>query len=94
MPNDLEVCFKVFENDGLVLPPLSCEITETCSETICQNILLPTFGNTRPDSLVLGGNLESTGTLYYDVSVDGVNNDRICNAVPLCTLSGVQVIGD
>ncbi|NRB50805.1 MAG: gliding motility-associated C-terminal domain-containing protein [Saprospiraceae bacterium] len=94
VPNELEVCFKVFENDGLVLPPLSCEITETCSETICQNILLPTFGNTRSDSLVLGGNLESTGTMYYDVSVDGVNNDRICNAVSLGTLAGVQIIGD
>lgn len=94
VPNELEVCFKVFENDGLVLPPLSCEITETCSETICQNILLPTFGNSRSDSLVIGEGLESAGTMYYDLSVDGVNNDRICNAVPLGTLSGVQTLGD
>lgn len=94
VPAELEICFKVFENDGLVLPPLSCEIDETCSETICQNILVPTFGNTRSDSLELGGALESTGTLYFDVSVDGVNNDRICNAFSIGTLSGTQIIGD
>ncbi len=94
VPNELEVCFKIFENDGIVLPPLSCEIVETCSETICQNILVPTFGNMREDSLRIADDLESSGTLYYQVSVDGVNNDRICNAVPLGTLSGVEIIGD
>lgn len=94
VPAELEVCFKVFENDGLVLPPLSCEIDETCSETICQNILVPTFGNMRSDSLVLAGALESTGTLYFDVSVDGINNDRICNAHSLGTLTGTEIIGD
>lgn len=94
VPAELEVCFKVFENDGIVLPPLSCEINETCSETICQNILVPNFGNMRSDSLVLGGALESTGALYFDVSVDGINNDRICNAHPLGTLTGTEIIGD
>ncbi|MBX2873694.1 MAG: gliding motility-associated C-terminal domain-containing protein [Saprospiraceae bacterium] len=94
VPNELEVCFKVFENDGIVLPPLACEIVEACPETICQNILLPTFGNMRADSLQIADGLESSGTLYYTVSVDGVDNDRICNAVPLGTLSGVEIIGD
>lgn len=94
VPNEIELCFKVFENDGIVLPPLSCEIVERCSETICQNVLLPTFGNMREDSLQLGGDLESEGMLYYTANVDGVNNDRICNAVPLGMLDGVGTIGD
>lgn len=94
VPNQIELCFKVFENDGVVLPPLSCEISEACAETICQNILLPTFGNSREDSLQLAEGLTSGGTLYYQVSVDGVNNDRICQAVPLGTLAGTGIIGD
>lgn len=94
VPNQIELCFKVFENDGLVLPPLSCEINEACTETICQNVLLPSIGSSRSDSLAIAEGLSSGGTLYYDLHLDGVDNDRICNAYSLGTLDGVGIIGD
>lgn len=94
LPNQVEICFKAFENDGIVFSPISCEIVETCAETICANILLPNVGVTKEDSLSLPDGLTSGGTLYYTIAVDGIDNDRICDAVDLGTLSTAGFIGD
>ncbi|MEZ5043427.1 MAG: gliding motility-associated C-terminal domain-containing protein [Saprospiraceae bacterium] len=94
LPNRVEVCFKAFENDGIVFSPLSCEIVESCSEIICSNILLPAVGASRTDTLQLPDGLTSSGALYFSIMVDGVNNDRICDAYNLGTMDGAGVLGD
>lgn len=92
----IEVCFTVFENDGIVLPGIGvCELDETCVETICQEFALPTAGTTTNYSLSLPAGGTSEGTLEFSItSGEDMSNNLICNAIDLGVLTAGGVIGD
>lgn len=93
LPATLEICFKVFENDGL----FGCNIAESCSETVCQRFPTPRIGQTDL-SLSLPAGLSSSGTLNFSIKIVGNYigniNDRICEAHDLGVLNFASRIGD
>ncbi|MEZ4949504.1 MAG: SprB repeat-containing protein [Saprospiraceae bacterium] len=82
LPATIDVCFKAFENDGL----FGCQISESCTEQICQTYPVPTSGqfDFRLD-LPAGGSSE--GFVEFSIVIAGnylgQGNDLICDAVDL-----------
>ena len=44
VPTTVEICLLVTENDAFFQPPLGCDIMESCTETICDNFIVPPLG--------------------------------------------------
>ncbi|MGK0365496.1 MAG: gliding motility-associated-like protein [Saprospiraceae bacterium] len=92
-PLILNVCFKVFENDGFG----GCNISEDCTEEICQNFPLPMDGN-EDYTLALPGGGDSGGTLDFTIDIIGAPlnnaNDEICGAIDLGVLTQGTTLGD
>ena len=92
-PLILNVCFKVFENDGFG----ACSITEDCAEEICQNFPLPMDGN-EDYTLALPGGGDSGGTLDFTIDIIGAPlnnaNDEICGAIDMGVLMQGVTLGD
>ena len=78
--DSIQVCFKVFDNDGA-----GCSIKETCTEEICEFFAIPNIGEVVPHELALPNGGDSEGKLSFTISLLGnpirPENDFICDAV-------------
>lgn len=96
--SEIEVCFQGFENDPFIGPPISCEISPDCTETICETFSLPPPGSSRQHSLDLPADGSVTGTLFFTIDLQSTSNiatnDRICDAIDLGTLGFGSSLGD
>jgi len=93
VPAQIEVCFRVFENDAFVIPPFLCDIDRSCEETACQLFNIPMAGNTATYTLPVMGT--SDGELNFTISNDGIpDNDLPCEAIDLGLLTRGDTIGD
>ena len=91
LPATIEVCLRTFDNDG-VLP---CTIIRDCVESICSQFSLPAIGQTGSHTLNLSGTGNSGGVVNFRIELNGSpDNDIICNAHPLGTLSYGDTLGD
>lgn len=95
VPEMVNVCFTVFENDPFFDP---CAISPQCSETICEDFIIPALNSSVDYTLTLPGNLSSSGTLNFSVSnttlVPVIDNDLVCDAVDLGTITYGDTLGD
>ena len=93
LPPVINVCFRAFENDGL----LPCDITPDCEETICMDFPLPVSGSGNY-TLSLPSGLSSGGQVDFTIDITGTFlnplNDDICQAVDLGTLVAGQSLGN
>lgn len=97
VPTTIEVCFRVTENDAFLGPPLNCDIQESCTETICDNITVPALGTSSSHSLNLSVPSSSSGEVNFTLETTGFafpDNDLICDAVDLGTLAPATTLGD
>ena len=97
VPMTVEICLLVTENDALFQPPLGCDITESCTETICDNFVVPMVGNTANYNLAINAPGSSSGSVNFSIQTDGFafpDNDFICNAVDLGTIVYGDTLGD
>ncbi len=89
----LNICFKVFDNDGF----LSCNISEDCTEEVCQDFPLPIDGS-EDYTLDLPNGGDSGGTLNFTIDIVGAPlnnvNDELCGAVDLGLLTEGVTLGD
>lgn len=93
LPASIEVCFKAFENDGL----FGCNLSEDCTEEVCQAIPVPTTGQVSY-RLDLPGGGESEGYVEFTLTISGnylgQDNDEICDAYELGILSNGNRVGN
>ena len=97
IPATVEVCLRVTENDAFLGPPLNCDITESCTETICDNFAVPALGGTADYTLTLEVAGSSSGEVNFSIETTGFafpDNDFICNAVELGTMTFGDTLGD
>lgn len=97
VPIDLEVCMRVSENDGVVIPPFFCGITENCVEVLCQDFVIPPVGQTASYQLMIDSPTSTSGEINFTVTTEGfgvATNDLICDALDLGTLVRGDTIGD
>ncbi|MCB0644168.1 MAG: SprB repeat-containing protein, partial [Phaeodactylibacter sp.] len=89
----IEVCFQVFEDDGL----FGCNTVQTCLATICQDVPLP-LGPSQDYTLAIPNGQQSGGTLDFTISYNGTPldapNNEICNAIDLGVLNLGGSLGD
>ncbi|MBR9921940.1 MAG: T9SS type B sorting domain-containing protein [Bacteroidetes bacterium] len=94
VPNMINVCFRVFENDNI----LPCDIQASCEETICQNFPVPASGTSVDYTLSLPNGQSSGGTLDFTISASGMTldtpNDDICAPIDLGLLSQGSSLGN
>jgi gliding motility-associated-like protein len=93
VPASLQLCFRAFENDGL---PFTCQILESCSETICQNFIIPSSG-TVDYTLSLPLGLSSSGSVNFNISSIQsplVQYNSICTPLHLGQLNFGETLGD
>ncbi|MEL7221241.1 MAG: hypothetical protein AAGJ93_07980, partial [Bacteroidota bacterium] len=72
VPVTVEVCLQVMDNDPLLPPPLSCAINGECVETICDDFIIPPFGNTIDYTLAIDVPGSSSGTVNFSIEIDGL----------------------
>ncbi len=92
LPASIEVCFDIFENDGIILP---CAVFPSCLESLCQTISLPAAGSSSSDTIrILTGS--SRGELYLTLQTAEDPNDfnYLCGAVDLGLLAYGSLLGD
>ncbi len=93
LPNTIEVCLRVFEDDGSFCTP-----SHSCSEIICQNFPIPQVGQSVDHSLALATGLSSWGEIDFTIAVTNNNfgppNDFVCDAIDLGVLPFGGTIGD
>jgi len=93
LPATLQLCFRAFENDGL---PFTCQIAESCSETICQDFAIPTSGAV-DYTLSLPPGQSSSGSVNFTISTipsPVVQYNSICTPLHLGQLNFGQTLGD
>ncbi|MBP7273403.1 MAG: gliding motility-associated C-terminal domain-containing protein [Saprospiraceae bacterium] len=94
VPDSIEVCFNVYENDAL----LPCFINSDCSEIICLNFAIPNVGTTATNTLTLPTGLSSGGAANFTILTNALTpaaiNDSICQAIDLGVLPYSGVLGD
>ncbi len=91
-PNQLEVCFRAFEDDGT-----ACAVSESCRRTRCQNFAVPAPGTSQTYTLGVSGS--SSGSVNFTIIATGSwppgsTYDRICNAINLGTLNANASVGN
>ncbi len=93
VPDVINVCFRAFEDDGAF-----CNVNEDCSETICQDFVVPAPGNSLDYTLELPDNLSSDGEVSFTIALDdnfiGGLYDFVCDAVELGELPNFGIVGD
>lgn len=97
LPPTVEVCLRVTENDAFFPPPISCDIVESCTETICDNFVIPMAGSSASYTLALDVPGSSSGSVSFTVETAAApfpDNDLICNAVDLGILTYGDTLGD
>lgn len=92
VPAVVQVCFRAFDNDAL----FPCTIVRDCAETICQDFVIPTPGNSANYTLTLNAPAGSSGgAVNFSIATVGVpDNDLICGAVDLGILSYDDTLGN
>ncbi len=92
--DSIEVCFKVYDEDGI---PCN-QTTEDCSETLCEIFEVPDFGTSLSSSIeISGGTFLSTGTLDFTITTSSTNfatNDDPCDAIDMGVLAPLSTLGD
>ncbi len=94
VPDEIEVCVRAFENDGL----FGCAVAEACMEEYCEILkIIPAEGKrTYKIDVPSGG--ASEGTVEVEIDVTGTftnsGNDHICGAFNLGTLEYNMTLGD
>ena len=94
-PDSLQICFRALEDDGA-----SCIVIPACQVQTCEWFTTPTIGNSYSDSIQIlnNGVNASWGMAYFTITATGaflnLNNDSICNAIGLGTLTFGGSIGD
>ncbi|MCG8331974.1 MAG: gliding motility-associated C-terminal domain-containing protein [Chitinophagales bacterium] len=92
VPDQLEVCFDVFDNDHLLSG--LCFIDRSCSESICDFFDVPPAGMSTSYTLALTGGA-SEGELSFTITNNGIpDNDLPCDAIDLGLLTRGDTIGD
>ncbi len=95
IPATVNVCFTVFENDPIFN---ACDIVPSCEETICQDFVIPAIGESLNYTLALPAGGGSSGELSFTLDnnslVPIIDNDLICDAVDLGTISYGGTLGD
>jgi len=97
VPVTVELCLRVTENDAFFQPPLGCDIVESCTQTICDNFVVPPFGTTVDYTLSIAAPGSSSGTVNFSLQTGGFafpDNDFICNAVDLGVLPYGDTLGN
>lgn len=93
IPPTFNVCFEVYENDGIV----PCSISRDCTEQICEDFPLPTTPSADYTMTIPGGG-ESSGTLDFTVDFSGLPNDApnnmMCDAIDFGELNLGNTLGD
>ncbi len=93
VPTTVNLCLRVFENDGLF-----CNLDEQCMVEVCQDFNIPAPGTSVDYTFEIIDGLASDGTIDFTVELDdsfvGGQNDFVCDAVDLGVLSYVGTIGD
>lgn len=91
---EIQVCFKVFENDDSLFDP--CKIDMDCEQMICEYFVLPLAGTSTDYDLNISDGLDSGGSLNFTINTDGPQNgavnDHICHAIDLGTLDGNRAV--
>ena len=93
VPATLQLCFRAFENDGL---PFTCQIAESCSETICQDFVIPASGNA-DYTLSLPSGQSSSGNVNFTISTlqaPVIQYNSICTPIHLGLLNFGETLGD
>lgn len=99
IPASVEVCFNAFENDNLVFElGAGCDVTKSCSQTICNTFLIPPPGLNSAQTLALPNNLSSGGEVNFTIAtmslIPPTGNDILCSAVDLGMLNFSDTLGD
>ncbi|MFK7807582.1 MAG: SprB repeat-containing protein, partial [Saprospiraceae bacterium] len=93
LPNQIQVCFRAFEDDGSFCTP-----SHSCDEIICEDFQVPDVGTTQNYTLALPNGLSSGGQVNFSISVNGIYpgppNDFICNAIDFGVLNENSSVGD
>lgn len=95
LPMQINVCFRALENDALF--PVFCQIDADCSETICQDYLLPAPGTSATYTLALAAGLSSGGEVNFTINTNNqgaATNDVMCDAIDLGILTFGDTLGD
>ena len=91
---EIQVCFKVFENDPGFTP---CNLEGECEVSLCEYIVLPLPGQDSSYVLSLPDNGASSGQVAFSITVtgelNGAPNDHICHALDLGTLQAGMALG-
>lgn len=89
---EINVCFKAYENDGLL-----CNVDEQCRTEICERFLVPYSGSI-DYTLTLPDNQASDGFVNFTIETNGTltdqGNDDMCGAIDLGELNSGQQLGD
>ena len=88
----INVCFKAYENDGLL-----CNTNEQCRTEICEQFIVPYSGSVDyilnlPEDQPSGGYVEFT--IQTDGTLTDQGNDNMCGAIDLGELNTGQQLGD
>lgn len=97
MPDEIEVCFRAFENDPALFNP--CDINpDDCIASICDNFILPAVESEATYTFALPDNQSSSGQVEFRVEVKGAFlgglNNIPCTATDLGTLTVGSTLGD
>ena len=88
----INVCFKAYENDGIL-----CNTNEQCLTEICEQFNVPYSGSI-DYILNLPDNQPSGGFVNFTIATNGVltdqGNDDMCGAIDLGELNNGQQLGD
>ena len=94
VPDEIEICVRAFENDGL----FGCTVVEACMVEHCETIqIIPAQGKrTYKIDVPSGG--ESAGSIEIEINIAGTftrsGNDHICGAYDLGILEYDMTLGD
>ena len=88
----VNVCFKAYENDGLL-----CNTNEQCRTEICERFVVP-YAGAIDYTLSLPEGQPSGGFVKFTIQTDGTltdqGNNNICGAIDLGELNSGQQLGD
>lgn len=93
VPSTIQVCFRAFEQDGVL-----CNVNESCSETICEDFVIPGIGDSIDYNLDLPDGLSSDGEINFRIALKdsfiGGQNDFVCDAIDFGILPFLGTVGD
>lgn len=98
LPTTIQVCFEALENDDTLFElGIGCGIAGSCTESICQDFVIPLPGASAMQTMALAPGLSSGGEVSFTLStvlVAPAANDLPCGAIDLGTLDYGATLGD